>query len=166
MKIDEFINTYTLFVDTCSFMRGPSADIFFGKLKKYLITNRKQIIVINKVINELRKMESSDRLKISELAVNGLNVIKHFKSLNLIKFIGRRNDPYADNLFVSLFARYREKNKLVLITQDKKLAMRIDRIGQLAFFISDTGSLTRWKITSETECLSITEKYINRKYNG
>lgn len=121
VDLDELSKNYKIFVDTCSLMHCGSS-VFFENLSTHLSQNNIKIIIPYKVIEELEKKEHSSDEQTKNDAIKGVSIIQGYKKNKLVDIRGEKNDPFADNLFLMLFTKFRIEHNLCLITQDKGLA--------------------------------------------
>lgn len=155
VNLDELVRDYKVFVDTSSFMHSGSKVFFEKILPIHLSQNNTKIIVPYKVVQELEKHQNSkDNLK-RKVAIKGLSIIQEYKKTQLVDIRGEENDPFADNLFQTLFTKFRIDYNLCLITQDRGLAEDISQLKKSKsvstkkeikiLFINDNGYLENWE---------------------
>jgi len=127
MKIINFnhlFNEYKIFADTCTLI-NPSFHKFYDTILSpfYQIT-RNKIIIPSMVFQELERLEKRDNTR-----HNASKVLKLITSRNKIDSVfeirGEASDSFADNLFLSVFTKYRLKYNLCLLTNDFKLSYDI-----------------------------------------
>jgi len=123
--LTKLVKNYKVFIDTSSLMHDGANHIFETELYKVLLKNSKKVIIPIKVIEELKKHQNSTINKTVKKGINGLKIIKKLQDDNLIDIRGEKNDPFADNLFLTIFTKFRTKYNLCLITQDKGLSLDI-----------------------------------------
>ncbi len=154
VDLDELSKNYKIFVDTCSLMHCGSS-IFSENLSIHLSKNNTKIIVPSKVIEELeKKVYDSDGQKKND-ANRGLSIIQGYTKNKLVDIRGEKNDPFADNLFLTLFTKFRINHNLCLITQDKGLAEDIYKLKDSksvktkkeikVLFIKEDGCVDDWE---------------------
>ncbi|MBQ4069332.1 MAG: hypothetical protein IJC76_08775 [Lachnospiraceae bacterium] len=116
----KFCKDYKIFVDTCSLMHSDIKDFYF-RIRKYLFKFDSKINVPLKVLEELYKnLRLEDR---RERVIDALTFLDTIKSDGLLRIVGDKSDDnFVDNLFLANFTRMVMKQKVLLITQDKKLA--------------------------------------------
>lgn len=124
-SLENYVKNYKIFIDTCSLLHS-AADKFWENIVPMLETYGVKVIVPSKVIDELKK--HSDNAENDNLAQNARNSLEYLKKLQkgkLISIKGEKTDSFVDNLFQTVFTKFRMQYKLLLITQDKKLAADI-----------------------------------------
>lgn len=126
--LEFFCKEFKIFIDTCSLL-DDKACIFLKNIKPYLKTNNNQIIISSKVIEELEKHSKNSEPNKEELSKNAIKmldeILPNLQDEGLIKIHGEKNDPFADAVFHYVFEKFRIQHKLLLITQDNKLAKEI-----------------------------------------
>ncbi len=130
MELDDYIKkNYKIFIDTCSLLENPMviSKIFQGAAS-ILQSNNAKINIPLSVISEVEKhcknvVNPSLRLK----AKRTYKLLEEWQKQRIIEICGNKdeNDIFADCDFLSAFTRLRIKSRLLLITQDKKLASDI-----------------------------------------
>lgn len=113
---------YKIFVDTCSLLHF-SAEKFFLNIIPILDSYNAKIIVPLRCCDELKK-HSQNNLDV-QLANNASNVLKKLKQLidaGYAELRGEDSDNFADNVFLTVFTKFRMKYNMLLITQDNDLA--------------------------------------------
>lgn len=125
-----------IFIDTCSLLfigntieeHALMLDRFFECIinckMKYI--NKTRVIVPLKVYQEVEKHKKDNSKGIISKKAEYTQAVLYrlYKSGDII-IKGEKEDPFADNLFLSLFTKYRLKYNLVLITQDVSLSKDI-----------------------------------------
>ena len=129
--LEETVKKYLIFIDTCSLM-NENADQFWGNIIPLLLRENKQIIVPLQVCREVEKHAKAPEHvdpRRSQLACKALSTIDRLQKANLITIYGDDNDRlFADNVFQTVFTRFRLRYDLLLITQDHNLAADIMNI--------------------------------------
>jgi len=118
MKLKDIVTDYKISVDTCS-LRTNGARIFFSNLENELLKTKKKLLLHQEVINELKKYISNQEVKKAE------RILKEYKNKELLDLKKIANYSFADNIFIEIFTKFRNKYNLCLITQDKNLAQDI-----------------------------------------
>lgn len=154
MELGKLSKNYKIFIDTCSLMHTGSS-YFFDYLSVFLLQNNTRIIVPYRVIEELLKNKNSVDKKKENEANNGLSILQKYKKNKLLDIRGEKNDPFADNLFLTQFTKFRIDHNLCLITQDKGLAEDISQLKNSksvktkkdikVLFIKEDGSVADWE---------------------
>ena len=153
LDLDKLSKNYKIFVDTCSFMHN-SSSVFFKHLTVHLVQNKTKIFVPYKVVQELEKHQNSDNKLMKKAAIIGISIIQEYKQAQLVDIRGEENDSFADNLFQTVFTKFRIDHNLCLITQDRGLSEDISQLKKSksvstnkeikVLFIRD-GSLEDWE---------------------
>lgn len=149
-----------VFVDTSSLMNGAVATF----MKNHLVPTRRgkgvpPLIVPKSVVDELNRLarNGSRDESTSRKARDAKAVVKNLCDAGNAEVIGEKDDgSFADNLFQTIFTRYRLKYRLILITQDRGLAKEIlslnssDAVDMIygidAFRVGDRGVPMRWML--------------------
>lgn len=116
---------YKIFIDTCSLLHN-SAEEFFVHIIPLLDSCKAKIILPKRCCEELEK--HSKNTSDPQLAANASDVLKKLHQLISAGYIdvrGEDSDNFADNVFLTVFTKFRLKYKLLLITQDNNLARDI-----------------------------------------
>lgn len=127
LDLDELSKNYKIFIDTCSFMNN-SSSVFFKHLTVHLVQNKTKIFVPYKVVQELEKHQNSDNKLMKNAAIIGISIIQEYKQAQLVDIRGEENDSFADNLFQTVFTKFRIDHNLCLITQDRGLSEDISQL--------------------------------------
>ena len=128
--INSVIKNYKIFVDTCSLL-DESADKFWDHVIPALKAGKTALIIPFRVYEEIiKKKEDQSNPGLSQRAACAEEKICKLKNDGLVEIFGNPNDNFADNVFLTVFTQYRMKYNLLLITQDKKLAIDIKGIAE------------------------------------
>lgn len=155
VNLSELVRDYKIFVDTSSFMYRCSEPFLRKILPIHLSQNNTKIIVPYRVIQELEKHQNSkDNLK-SKAAIRGLSIVQQYLKTQIIDIRGEQNDTFPDNLFQTIFTKFRIKYNLCIFTQDKGLAEDICHLKKSKsvsskkeikiLFINDNGDIEDWE---------------------
>ncbi len=117
---NDIIKNSKIFIDTCSLMHASCLP-FFKSISKTLKESGNGVIIAKGVYDELKKHSCSDDKNLREKSYQGITTIKYLTSNKVGAIYGDKNDGFVDNLFQSLFLRFRQKYNLCLITQDVNL---------------------------------------------
>jgi serine/threonine protein kinase len=121
--IGKLDHSYLVFCDTCSFMHSMASYLIVDGLTPILKSNQLHLIVAKRVIDELQKHQNNKLdQETSKSAYRGLKIIKTLQNMQICDIYGDNNDPFADNLFISMFSKFRQSHNLLMITQDNSLA--------------------------------------------
>lgn len=146
-----------VFVDTNSLMEDTAETFIWTRLIPLLRAKGiPSLIVAKSVVDELDRLTSDRDESTARRARAAKLTVKSLLDADEAEVSGEENDSFPDNLFLALFTRIRLKYRLILITQDRKLAKDIlslnssssvDRIrGIDAFRIGSNGDPMRWQL--------------------
>jgi len=154
-RTEAVLRQYKIFVDTSSLM-APNADrFFFRDLAPLLSRESKQIVVAHSAFREINNhMIYSDEQK-KEAAFTASFISMEYEKQGLLDVRGERNDPLPDRIYPRVFASLHTRYRLLLITQDRRLAYKVLGLNDLksaasekrirAFRLNSRGSLSEWK---------------------
>lgn len=119
--MEELARNYVMMIDTCSLMHDK-CEIMIAELLPALQKAHKRLIVPEKVMLELKKLrnDASDPLR-SAYALEGLKICQKLRDVDCLSIRGNKSDNFADNVFFVYFSHYRDRYRLLLITQDQGL---------------------------------------------
>lgn len=122
-KLEQYIKEgYRIFIDTCSLL-CEMAPSFWQNIIPYLEKYNSKVIIPNKCIEELYKhQDNTNNPELAKQANKSLGLIKKMLESGYVDIRGEQSDSFADNVFLAVFTKFRMNYKLLLITQDKKLA--------------------------------------------
>jgi len=153
--LEHLVRSSKVFIDTCTLMHGSAEEFFYTKLQPLLIQYKKKVIVPQKVIDEIERLRKDKGINSNKQAEKGINILRAYIYKKLLDIRGERNDPFADNLFQYVFIKFRTKYNLVLLTQDRRLAQDILKLGMAksiqsnksikAFYVSSNAVLHDWE---------------------
>jgi serine/threonine protein kinase len=115
---------FKIFVDTCSLL-DPKASSFWVHVIPLLRKYQSAIIVPLRVIDEIRKHKSASDKDLADAAVEVEKNLIVLKNEGFIEIRGEKSDKFADNVFLTVFTKFRQEYNLLLITQDRNLALDI-----------------------------------------
>ena len=134
--LENSVKNYKIFVDACSLLH-PDADKFWMNIVPILQRENKKLIIPLRVYEEVDKFASdpkqyekknqSDPQFHSRAVKAKQNIIK-MKSAGIVAVMGDETDNFADNVFLTVFTKYRMKYNLMLVTQDNNLSNDIINI--------------------------------------
>lgn len=123
--LENYVKDCKIFIDTCSILHF-AADKFWINIIPFLEHYQNKIIIPLKCIEELQKFVNNPaKHNLSENAKNSLKKIQQLINAGFVEIRGEQNDILADNVFQSVFTKFRMIHKLLLITQDNNLAKDI-----------------------------------------
>jgi len=118
-----------IFIDTCSLMQ-EGIGVFLDGLRPLLRRHGLKLIAPVGVVRELNRLgEDGER---REAAQRGVDALRRLEAEGLVDVRGEASDPFPDNLFQSLFTRYRTRYRLFLVTEDRGLVSDILRLNEAA----------------------------------
>ena len=115
---------WRIFVDTCSFM-SSGCEPFFTRSAAAFRDAGVSIHCPKEVRRELEKNLSSPKEQTRQLAMRGLAAYDALDKLDVLREIdcpGSQENVFADPVFAKIFDEQRAEHKLLLITQDRRLA--------------------------------------------
>ncbi|OYQ78710.1 hypothetical protein B9T19_07635 [Ignatzschineria sp. F8392] len=118
------IKNKKIFIDTCSLLHDDF-KLFWNSISPVLKNNNIEIIVPYGVVSELEKIIKTKKQKIFHQAIKIYKLLSLNQEKGLIRIQGNENEQFADNVFLSVFTKFRVDFELVLITQDNKLSRDI-----------------------------------------
>jgi len=138
-ELAKFLSNYDcIFVDTCSLMEESFPE-FASDLRTLYEDDywTEKIIVLEECINELKKHEKSKEAGKRIDAKGALKVLRrdrwrpgHAKIFEIEK-TKRKNLGFADNVLYNLVNELRSRKRVLVITQDKKLAYDLRGLNHL-----------------------------------
>lgn len=125
VDLNKLVQERKLFIDTCSVM-AEGSDLFWQKIVPLLETYHNKVIFPYRCWQELEKHtnQQQDPQK-RERAVHAIQCLTPLIHKKLVDIRGEETDNFADNVFQTVFVKFRLKYKLCLITQDNNLAKDI-----------------------------------------
>lgn len=130
LSLEEYVSSYKIFIDTCSLLKDDIYK-FFEEIKPYLTSSSNKIIIPYRCIKELEKHTVNNlKLELNEPAKKILDYLEKLNNEGLIDIRGDKDDNFADNIFLTVFNKYRLKTNLLLITEDYRLASDINALTQ------------------------------------
>jgi serine/threonine protein kinase len=121
---------FKVFIDTCSLLYSQ-APLFWEHTIPFLKKYQTKIIVPMRVINEVIKHKSASDAILAKAANIAEQKLKVLSDEELIDVRGEASDKFPDNLFLTIFTKFRQEHKLLLITQDNNLANDINRLNEI-----------------------------------
>lgn len=121
-----------IFIDTCSVLNDAFVP-FMAHIIPLLKKESKNLIVPLRVVDELKKI-SDDQSRgdaLRKKALLGLDAVTGVKSRELFQVMGEDEDNFADNVFLTVFTKFRLQYKMLLVTQDNGLADDISNLNNL-----------------------------------
>lgn len=129
-----FLNGYDVVImDTCSLMEDsfPSFADALVNAKDYF-NKKKQIIIYKKCLDELNKHAANVDNDVSRIAAKrALKILKAVRRKKLFDCKKSKNDNFADNVIYANVSILRIHNRVLIITQDKKLTDDLNKLNNL-----------------------------------
>ena len=104
VDLETLVKNTKIFVDTCAFMHEKADTFFLKKLQPVLLSQKRQIIVPRKVVQEIEKLAGRSGAKVS--ARRGKGIIEHYMRNGVLDVRGEAGDPFPDNLFQYVFTKF------------------------------------------------------------
>lgn len=125
VDLNTLVQERKLFIDTCSVM-AEGSDLFWQKIVPLLETYHNKVIFPYRCWQELEKHtnQQQDPIK-KERAAHAIQRLTPLIHKKLVDIRGEETDNFADNVFQTVFIKFRLQYKLCLITQDNNLAKDI-----------------------------------------
>lgn len=130
MELARYVKNYKIFMDTCTLLENPQhVDLWFAAQESLLKSYRQKINIPLRVIEEIKKHSlNEEKYALAQKAKAVYRILGKWQWQGLIEICGDSRDNFADNAFLVAFTQLRIQNNLLLITQDKKLALDILRL--------------------------------------
>lgn len=117
------------FLDTCFALKGAYFDLlddsFFASLKEA----DNPLIIPYPVYREIKKKEADKSdADLSKNAGMALKRLQQLKKQEMIRLLGSPDEHFADQVFLEVFTKFRQKYDLVLFTQDRGLTRDLLRL--------------------------------------
>lgn len=125
---DKIVKNYRLFIDTCSLLHDKAENFFYHALPPILLRHKKKIIIPEKVMKEVERLQNHQKAATRDIAKKGSKILKSYIDQNLVDIRGDTGDPFADGVFQYVFMKFRIRHNLALLTQDTDLAHDIMHI--------------------------------------
>ena len=128
-QANDWLNTYAqkwkIFIDTCSLLTD-SIDMFWSNILPHLNQYNSKVIIPYRCIQELEKFinDKSDMVRCNKAQKARDHVVRLYQS-GFVDIRGDKNDNFADNVFQTVFTKFRMQYNMLLITQDNNLAKDI-----------------------------------------
>ena len=120
--LEEYVKGWKIFIDTCSLLE-PVAEQFWKNIIPFLKQYSAKVIIPYRCIQELEKHQNNKQdVELAKTSRNALKILAQLKNSGYIDIRGEKTDNFADNVFNVVFAKFRMKYNLLLITQDRDLA--------------------------------------------
>lgn len=130
MELARYAKNYKIFMDTCTILQNPHhVDLWLGAQESLLKAYGQKINIPLRVIEEIKKHSlNEEKYALAQNAKEAYRILGRWQWQGLIEICGDSRDNFADNAFLVAFTQLRIQNNLLLITQDKKLALDILRL--------------------------------------
>lgn len=123
--LEHYVKDRKIFIDTCSLL-SKGADRFWEHVIPLLHQYHNKIIIPLRVVEELQKhQKNTAKPQLAEDANHSLRQLQQLLQAGYVEIRGEASDNFADNVFQTVFTKFRMQYKLLLITQDNDLAKDI-----------------------------------------
>ncbi len=123
---DDYAQDWKIFIDTCSLL-NPDIEVFWQDMTPCLKRHKNVVFITTRVYEELQRHQKNIKdpglAQRAKLALRKIAVLQNDK---LVEIRGEKTDNFADNVFQFVITKFRMQHKILLITQDNKLARTID----------------------------------------
>jgi len=156
-RIENLVKDYKIYIDGTSFSCSGAEDFFYKKLAPVLVTNKKQVIVLKAFAHKVRKILTSNSC--NSKAKRAHNILSEYSKYNLLILKGRkRKNKNYHEMCIKEFKKSSKHFRLLLITQDKKLAFAVDSLNKtlskskvhkiITFRVIQNGELKKWNFNN------------------
>ena len=137
--LKDSVKDFKIFIDTNSLLHKHEDRVnkFWVHITPFLQLEGKAVFVPQRVCEELKNfaddLSRCQRKGDPDLSRRAKNALKHITTLQKAKLVqirGEKSDSFADNVFLTVFTKFRLQHNLMLITNDKALAQEIDALGR------------------------------------
>jgi serine/threonine protein kinase/rRNA-processing protein FCF1 len=122
---------FKVFIDTCSLLE-PQAPLFWKHSIPLLKQYQTKVIIPLRVLDEIKKHKSTPDTNLAHAAVAAEEQIDRLYKDRLVDIRGEASDKFADNVFLTIFTKFRQEHNMLLITQDRDLALDINRLNEIS----------------------------------
>lgn len=129
--LDSFFSSYHIFLTEdvlCHEMMGSFLDLAIPLLKKS--ANPLKMVVSKVVVENLMQKEKDFEQKQLSGADIGLSNIKRLQEEELLSVRGDESDTTIMSIYISALAKHKPTHKLLLMTQDAKLARAVEMLNE------------------------------------
>ena len=136
--LESCVRDCKIFIDTSSLLEESSTE-FFKNIAPILKREGKTIFVPWSVKRELEKLADNpvycrsrhpDNPNCNQRAIAACKLVERLTAAHIVELYGDSDDgDFADNVFLATFTKLRLRENLLLITQDRKLASAILKLG-------------------------------------
>lgn len=123
-NFDRIANSYKIFLDETILCEEGFGD-WVKKVSVVMNENNNNFLVPLKVVESIQGKIVSSEPVVVEHAQRGLNLLMRMQQQNLVEIRGEKGDVNIVSTFLSVFAKFKCVNRLVLLTQNKNLAKQI-----------------------------------------
>ncbi len=122
--LKNYAENFKIFIDTCSLMNPKFKDVYTSFLP-YMRAAGNKFIIPKSVINEINRLQHHDSDETKKSAMRAAKMVTKMNEEGLIEVRGESTDRLADNVFQTVFTKFRMDHNLMLITQDHNLGREI-----------------------------------------
>jgi hypothetical protein len=122
---------YKIFMDTCSLLTD-AADTFWQNIIPFLQTYGTKVIIPMRCGQELEKHAgNAANPELAQKAKHTLKIVNQLISAGYVEIRGEASDNFADNVFLTVFTKFRIHENLLLITQDRGLTRDVLKLNDV-----------------------------------
>lgn len=130
--LEDTVRGCRILIDTCSLL-NTRYDLFFKNAAPYLKKYGRQVIVPKSVLGELEKYRHNPKVANNKKAQahrdKVVRDLERYRKEGLVAVFGDKGDsPVADQVFLSVITRFRDRYNMVLITQDRALGNEVEQL--------------------------------------
>ncbi len=130
IHMEELVKNCKVFMDTCSIVDAEIS--FWEHIKPFLKKYDKKVIIPYRCCEELiKKSQDTQNTELAKTAAERCFLLKDLETNGFIEIRGEKTDNFADNVFLSVFTKFRLTHVLLLITQDNDLAHDIINLNNI-----------------------------------
>ena len=167
-KFSVLAEDYKIFLDD-TVLYENQFETFLDSVENFMISNEAKFIVPLIVIEKIQESLLSLNDFEANCAKKAITVLKKMQTKNLVEIRGEKNDRDINNTFVSVFAKFKQTNRLVLITQDNTLSNIISNLNhnELSGFniivtrLTENAELIKWEDYKNSFDVSKTISIVN-----
>jgi tRNA A-37 threonylcarbamoyl transferase component Bud32 len=130
-------------------MHSDAEKVFSGEIKQALLDSGSKLLVLQVVIDELKKLCSNQDIERRKLAQKGYEFLLKLNSSKLVELRGGEPNKFVDNMFQQFFMHHRVNASLSLITQDVSLMVDLLEL-QTSNSVQGIKPITIWEIQNES----------------
>lgn len=129
IDLEDVAKNYKIFLNYDSMMTEKSKKVF-NQCERMMRLHNNKVIVPVRAVEVLKKLSQSTDADNLDGAQRGIELLEYLNDYGIIDVRGEKNDGEINNVIVSVFAKYRMNYKLILITQNEKLAYDVMQLNK------------------------------------